>query len=110
MERNTVEAGTRHPRFAVGQIVRHREYGFRGVIIDVHGEFRPQTGWAAPSPPELAHQPWYELLIHDTNRVAYVAEEGVEHDFSCLPVAHPLVRVFFTRFRHGRYELEGPAN
>ena len=104
----------RIPRFAyaVGQVVRHREHGFRGVIVDAHARFRGPADPDDLPPPlrERLHQPWYEVLVHDQPMVAYLPEDLVEADLTCMPVAHPLLRMFFNEFRHGAYSVGGVEN
>ena len=98
--------------FDIGQVVRHRDKGFRGVIVDAHPHFQGpvDAGSVTDALRKRWHQPWYELLIHGTPHVLYLPEDAVEADTSCLPVSHPLLQLFFNDFRHGRYGLQGPVN
>ena len=105
-------AHTGGPRFEVGQIVHHRLFDYRGVIVDVHLEFQGTDSWyervAKSRPPK--DQPWYEVLVHGSDRTTYVAERNLEQDLSGLPVEHPLLRMYFTEFSGGRYRVGGPVN
>ncbi|MBJ7319141.1 MAG: heat shock protein HspQ [Brevundimonas sp.] len=70
-------------RFAIGQIVRHRDNAFRGVVMDVdHGYAGPavETGAVA------ADQPFYRVfaLGEDGGFVAYAAEGVLEDGQSVL--------------------------
>jgi heat shock protein HspQ len=99
-------------RFQAGQLVRSRSQGFRGVVVDVHARFSGAPEWYERMTEDAPdqNQPWYELLVHDAQRMSYVAEESLEADYSGLPVNHPMVRLFFTEFGEGRYRVGGPAN
>ena len=64
-------------RFAIGQIVRHRDDAFRGVVMDVdHAYDGPagETGLVA------ADQPFYRVfaLGDDGGFIAYAAESSLE--------------------------------
>ena len=70
-------------RFAIGQIVRHRDGAFRGVVMDVdHAYDGPagETGLVAPD------QPFYRVyaLGDDGGFVAYAAEAVLEDGRSIL--------------------------
>ena len=57
----------REAKFAVGQIVRHRIYPFRGVIFDVDPTFSNTEEWYASIPEDVRpakDQPFYLSLIH----------------------------------------------
>ena len=98
--------------FAVGDLVRHTNKGFRGVIVDAHPHFQGPVdhGWVAKALRQRWRQPWYELLVHGTEHVVYLPQEAVELDPSVQPITHPLLRLFFNRFDEGRYTLQGPAH
>ena len=75
---------TVYAKFAVGQIVRHKLFNYRGVIIDVDPEFRGTDDWyrkMAPSRPPK-NKPWYKVLMHSTDNHTYVAERNLELDDS----------------------------
>ncbi len=112
MEASTTATTAHGFVFDIGQVVRHKDKGFRGVIVDAHPHFQGpvDAGSVSEAIRKRWHQPWYELLIHDSPHVLYLPEEAVELDHSCLPISHPLVRLFFNDFRHGRYGLQGPEN
>ena len=100
------------PSFRVGDLVEHRKFGYRGVVVDVDPVFDGTEDWydmmARSRPPR--DEPWYHVLVHGAEHSTYVAERNLEPDLSNLPVQHPLVRVFFTEFRAGRYTVGGPEN
>jgi heat shock protein HspQ len=94
----------RLPLFAPGHLVKHRRYGYRGVIVAVDGHCKADPSWyfSNKTQPDRK-QPWYHVLVDGTAECTYPAEENLEMDPSGLPVTHPLVPVYFSRFEHGRY-------
>ena len=96
------------PLFSVGAVVHHRLFDYRGVVVDVDAHFQGTEEWyvavARSRPPR--HSPWYHVLPHGTRHQTYVAEQNLEADRSGLPIEHPLVEQYFTRFSEGRYVRE----
>lgn len=98
----------RKAKFAIGQVVKHRIYPFRGVIFDVDPVFANTEEWLASIPEEVRprrDQPFYHLLAENaqTTYVAYVSEQNLLPDDTGKPVAHPQVPQFFKELRRGRY-------
>jgi heat shock protein HspQ len=97
-------------QFAIGQVVRHRVYDFRGVIIDVDPEFSNTEEWWLAIPEEIRpskEQPFYHLLAeNDSNAYeAYVSEQNLLIDESGDPVNHPQVAEVFGEFLGASYAL-----
>ncbi|MFQ5670493.1 MAG: heat shock protein HspQ [Acidobacteriota bacterium] len=92
-------------RFAIGEIVQHRLFGYRGVIVDVDASFQMSEEWytkmAQTRPPK--NQPWYRVLVHGTEQVTYVADRNLEPDHTGEPIQHPLLAQFFNEFQQGYY-------
>ncbi|HEV7246864.1 MAG TPA: heat shock protein HspQ [Shinella sp.] len=87
----------RNAKFAIGDIVRHRVFPFRGVIFDVDPEFANTEEWWNAIPAEIRpsrDQPFYHLFAEneDTEYVAYVSEQNLVPDESGKPIRHPQVR------------------
>lgn len=98
----------RTARFAIGQVVKHRIYPFRGVIFDVDATFSNTEEWLATIPEEMRphrDQPFYHLLAENAQScyVAYVSEQNLLPDPSGEPVRHPRVAELFGAFRGDRY-------
>ena len=96
-------------RFAIGEVVRHRLFDFRGVIFDVDPEFANSEEWYEAIPEALRpskDQPYYHLLAEnaETAYVAYVSQQNLLPDESEEPVDHPAVATMFDR-EGGRYRL-----
>ena len=106
----TVLTEARLAKYAIGQVVRHRHYPFRGVIFDVDPTFANTEQWWLSIPEEIRprkDQPFYHLLAeNDENAyVAYVSEQNLMPDDSGEPVGHPQTAVIFESFDHGLYKL-----
>ncbi|MFH2005614.1 MAG: heat shock protein HspQ [bacterium] len=99
-------------RFAVGNLVQHKLLDYRGVVIDVHEDFQGSEDWyesEAKTKPSK-NQPWYEVLVHGSARVSYVAQQNLDCDLTGMPVDHPLIRMFFNEFHSAKYHVGGPMN
>jgi len=101
----SIESQTASARFSVGDLVQHRLFSYRGVIIDVDPVFMLSEEWydqvARSRPPK--DQPWYRVLVHNSEDETYVAERNLTHDPVLEPVVHPRVAEFFTAFDNGHY-------
>jgi len=100
----------RETQFSIGQVVRHRVYPFRGVIVDVDPEFSNSDEWWQAIPEDVRprkDQPFYHLLAEneDTSYVAYVSEQNLLIDDSGIPVNHPEVEQVFGEFLGNSYEI-----
>ena len=107
----TIEA-PRHTsaRFAVGEVVRHRLFDFRGVVFDIDPVFANSDEWYEAIPAAVRpsrEQPFYHLLAEnaDSSYVAYVSQQNLLSDSENGPVDHPQVPELFEGFAEGRYRL-----
>jgi heat shock protein HspQ len=106
----TVLNEARLAKYAIGQVVRHRHYPFRGVIFDVDPTFANTEQWWQSIPEEIRprkDQPFYHLLAENEENayVAYVSEQNLMPDESGEPVGHPQAALIFESFREGHYVL-----
>ena len=97
-------------QFAIGQVVRHRHYPFRGVIVDVDPEFANTEEWYDSIPEEVRprkDQPFYHLLAEndDSTYMAYVSEQNLLIDDTGEPVNHPQVAEVFGEFLGDSYAV-----
>ena len=100
-----------HARFAIGDVVRHRLFDFRGVVFDVDPVFANSEEWYQSIPEETRpakDQPYYHLLAEnaESSYVAYVSQQNLEGDAGEGPVEHPAIGDLFDRFVDGRYRLK----
>jgi heat shock protein HspQ len=92
-------------KFSVGELVHHRLFDYRGVIVDVDRTFQGTEEWyevvAKSRPPK--NKPWYHVLVHESEHSTYVAEQNLEASDILEPINHAMVEHFFSKFEHGRY-------
>ena len=69
-------------KFCVGQLIHHKKFGYRGVIIEVDLQFKNSDEWyetvAKSRPPK--DQPWYHVRVLNAHHMTYVAERHLEMD------------------------------
>jgi len=99
-------------KFSVGELVHHRLFDYRGVIVDVDKNFQATDEWyetvARSRPPK--NKPWYHVLVHENEHSTYVAEQNLEPDDSEKPIIHPMLEHFFTKLDNGKYVRNEPVN
>jgi heat shock protein HspQ len=97
-------------RFAIGDVVRHKLYDFRGVIFDIDPVFANSEEWYQSIPEDARparEQPYYHLLAEngDASYVAYVSQQNLLTDSESGPVDHPSLTQLFDEFDGARYPL-----
>ena len=102
-------------KYNIGQVVRHRNHPFRGVVFDVDAEFGNTEEWYQSIPEDVRpskDQPYYHLYAETeaTYYVAYVSEQNLVPDASGEPLEHPDLGIRFGEFQNGRYPLQYGLN
>ena len=99
-------------KFSLGQMVHHRDMGYRGVIVDVDPMFLgdAETIANAVGMDEPLDQPWYHVLGDGKEHVTYVSEGRLRADDSGEPVTHPSLTLFFKSFEGDHYVPRRIAN
>jgi heat shock protein HspQ len=97
-------------RYAIGDVVRHRIFDFRGVVFDVDPVFANSDEWYEAIPESIRpskDQPFYHLLAEnaETTYVAYVSQQNLVPDGTDEPVDHPAIPTMFDGMEGGRYHL-----
>ena len=98
-------------KFAIGQVVRHRFYPFRGVIYDVDPVFANTEEWWESIPAEVRpskDQPYYHLLAQNAQGgpyEAYVSEQNLLPDAENGPITHPMIEIMFEKITGDHYVL-----
>ena len=97
-------------RFAIGDVVRHKIFDFRGVVFDVDPFFANSEEWYDAIPEEIRpskDQPFYHLLAEnaETTYVAYVSQQNLVPDGTDEPVDHPEIGAMFEGLQDGKYRL-----
>ena len=98
------------PVFNIGDIVKHRIYPFRGVIVDVDPEFSNTEEWYQSIPAEIRpsrNQPYYHLMAENTETfyTAYVSQQNLVDDGENGPLEHPDLDEIFSGMEKGKYHL-----
>ena len=99
-------------RYNVGQVIHHRLFDYRGVIIDVDPDFQNTDEWyalMARSKP-AKNQPWYHVLVDNTDYTTYVAEQNLEDDHDVSPIHHPELERYFQTVKDGVYKTKQRKN
>ena len=124
-DHDSIESLTQVPRvvatakFEIGMPVRHRKYGFRGVIFDVDPVFNNTDEWWESIPEEVRprkDQPYYHLLAETPEPerspyIAYVSEQNlVVESGDEDPINHPNLDEFFEIMDDGRFVLRAKTN
>ncbi len=84
-------------KFTVGQLIHHRLFDYRGVIIDIDPEFHGTEDWyknaTTSKPPK--DRPWYHVLVDGAAQRTYVAERNLEPDEEGGPVRNAAIDTYF---------------
>ena len=95
-------------QFSVGQLIKHKLFSYRGVIVDVDPNFQGTDEWydqmARSKPPK--DQPWYHVVVDHASHMTYVAERNLTEDLKNLPVENPLIKNFFKVFKDSKYTTD----
>jgi heat shock protein HspQ len=97
-------------RFAIGDVVRHKLFDFRGVVFDIDPIFANSEEWYEAIPEAMRprrDQPFYHLMAEneDASYIAYVSQQNLEADGDGGPVDHPGLGQLFDDYAKGRYVL-----
>ena len=92
-------------RFAIGQIVDHLKFGYRGVVFGVDSEFSLSDEWydqvARSRPPK--DQPWYQIMVDGATNTTYVAERHLQASTNFMQIDNPHLGEYFSGFDGRRY-------
>ena len=102
------------PTFNIGDVVKHRLYKFRGVIIDIDPEFANSEEWYQSIPEDSRpkkDQPFYHLLAENSETFysAYVSQQNLLLDSESGPIHHPDIDNLFSDVSNGRYILKSSS-
>ena len=92
------------PVFKPGQLIEHKRYGYRGVVVDFDTTCQADNFWyeSNQTQPDRC-QPWYHILVHGATHTTYAGQTSLLPDDSGKEVDHPLVPHFFNEFKGGLY-------
>jgi len=91
-------------KYNLGELVRHGKYSYRGIIVDYDLYCKATDSWyyGNQSHPDR-NQPWYHVLVHDSDQVTYVAESNLLADDMNEGITHPLLSYFFSKSEDSQY-------
>ena len=113
------ESDIREARFAIGDAVQHRRFGFRGVIFDVDPEFSNTEEWYNSIPLAIRprrDQPFYHLFAvtadDEEPYVAYVSEQNLKkiNLKTAEDIPHPDISAVFEGQIGGRFSPREKLN
>jgi len=98
-----------HVTFRVGQVIKHKRWGYRGVIIGWDLRARAPDQWLREmhkKEPEWRNQPNYAVLVDTRDRpapqITYVPQENIE-SLKHTKILHPSVEDYFEQFDGSQY-------
>jgi heat shock protein HspQ len=92
----------KEPIFKPGEIVKHKRYAYRAVIVHIDLSFEGDENWYLSNQTQPSKkQPWYFTLVHGSQQVTYTAEENISSEISGKKVVHPMLNLFFSGFDSG---------
>lgn len=104
-------------KFTIGTQVKHRIFGFRGVIFDVDPLFNNTEEWYQSIPEDVRprkDQPFYHLFAESPDKspyVAYVSEQNlVLDDDGDDPIHHPEMDEYFEDMVDGKFVSRAKVN
>ena len=102
---------TAEARFAIGEVVRHRIFDFRGVVFDIDPVFANSEDWYQSIPEHVRprkDQPFYHLFAEnsESSYIAYVSQQNLLPDAEQGPVNHPAIEGYFDEWGGERYPLK----
>lgn len=99
-------------KFNIGQIVRHVESGYRGVVVDIDPEFSAEdvNAFTTGIPRSQKTDPWYHVLIDEQDMQAYIAEQQLQRDQLAEPINHAYLDEFFSGFDEDHYVSRRSVN
>ncbi len=98
--------------FAPGMIVRHRQFGYLGVIYDVDPIYSQSPEWydmMSNSTPSKMN-PWYHVLVDGETHTTYVAEENLICSEEEDSIEHPLLSDLFVPAETNSYQMRQSFN
>ena len=108
MKTNAIE---KKALYNIGTPVRHKKFGFRGVIFDIDPVFSNTEEWYQSIPEEMRprkDQPFYHLFAENQTDhspyLAYVSEQNLVPENSEDEINHPAIDRYFEGRRNGVYK------
>lgn len=98
-----------HVTFRIGQVVKHKKWGYRGVIVGWDEVAKAPKEWIQQmhkENPDWTSQPNYSLLVDTRDRpapqITYVPQENIEV-MKNVRLVHPSIEDYFEHFDGSQY-------
>ena len=91
--------------FYIGQIIQHKLFDYRGIIVDVDFSYAGTDEWyecVAHSRPSK-NQPWYKVLVDNASRETYVAEQNLNYSDLKNNINNPFMGLYFYKLGNNTY-------
>ena len=99
--------GTATNKFNPGDIIHHRRYDYRGVIVGWDPSCQADGQWYRSNQTQPDRdQPWYHVLVDGSDATTYAAQENLEPATDTGEITHPLLKEVFASYYKGRYYKE----
>lgn len=100
------ESDRKTVKHRLGHVIKHRRFGYRGVIAGFSYECEASETWCkimhVDALPLGRRQPFYHVLVDKRDKpngsLTYVAQENIIPARKPTEIQHPLVETYFTRF------------
>lgn len=103
-QKQEIQYRQEHPRYRIGQVIRHCRYGYTGVIVAVDHSFCGDLQWyAANKSHPNRDQPWYHILVDESKAATYTAESSLNGDILFQEIKHPAIERFFNAHDNSIY-------
>jgi heat shock protein HspQ len=85
-------------KFNIGDLVIHKRIKYRAIIVDIDplfqasGNYNPQ----ADKHEFATRNPWYRLLVDESNQMTYVEENMLIADPTDNPIDNPKIPCYLT--------------
>ncbi|XP_041352023.1 uncharacterized protein LOC121370687 [Gigantopelta aegis] len=97
-------------KYRIGQVIRHKLWGYRGVIIGWDSTCRAPTNWIKMNHPSdkesWRNQPNYSILVDNRDRqvpqITYIPQDNIEVIVN-MQVIHPILEDYFETFDGAQY-------
>lgn len=98
--------------YAVGQVIHHKLFDYRGVVFDVDHAFSGSDEWYEQNSKTRSpkDKPWYHVMVDNSVSTTYVSERNLEPDDTGEPVHNPLIDQVLERVLGGAYRSLDRAN
>ncbi len=98
------QGGETEPLFQPGDLVKHRRYGYRGVVVHCDEKCLASDVWYLKNQTQPDRdQPWYYVLVDESDQTTYAAQSSLLPDDQETCVMHPWVNLYFSGFHAGKY-------